>query len=277
MTLGDVAAVETIVARPIVVCVAAKRAINRWATVKYLRIQCEIDWNDLLTPEQARHLAWRTRLRRWRRTCIFRLVQRLMTRAHRIARYDLFNQLMAELDRSEHLPVPPGRDPPVVKAAAIAKHERDRRQVRQRARIHRKVMCASGCGTRYGKRRHDHNFFGGSGIEGGWLCPTNLSCIREPAGEHYCGMCDLEAGLSTLGQCTEQPRDLTASSEDVKTAIANDPGTREAAARRASERDGHEFAPTPEERGVARPPTEGSDETPAQTPGRDTPEPATVG
>ena len=219
MTLGDVAAVETIVARPIVACVAAKRAINRWATIKFLRIQCEIDWNDLLTREQARHLAWRTRLRRWRRTCVFRLVQRLMTRAHRIARYDLFNQLMAELDRSEHLPVPPDRDPLVVKAAAIAKHERDRRQVRQRARIHRKVVCASGCGTRYGKRRHDHNFFGGSGIKGGWLCPSDISCRDEPTGDHYCGMCACQDWLSTISALPDQSSDRTVPPADAESAM----------------------------------------------------------
>ena len=228
MQLADAAAVATVVALLILAYVHAKPAINRWATVKFLRFHCDVHGEDLLTREQARQLPWRKRLRRSRRGHMYRRVQRLMTRAHRIARYDLSEQLSTELARPEHAPVPTGCDPLVVEAAAIAKHDWERRRARQRAQIHRKVVCAGGCGTRYGKRRHDHNFFGGGGIEGGWLCPTNISCIREPTGEHYCGMCDIEARLSTLGQCAEQARDPTASSEVVETAKAEDQNTPEA-------------------------------------------------
>ncbi len=229
MALGDVAAVATVVALLIVAYVHAKPAINRWATVKFLRIQCEIDRDDLLAREQVRRLPWRNRLRRWRRTREFRLVQRLMTRAHRIAKRDLFLQLMAELKRSEHLTVSPERDPLVVEAAALAKHEQDRRQDRQRARIHRKVVCAGGCGTRYGKRRHDHNFVGGSGIEGGWLCPTNISCHDEPTGEHYCGMCACQDWLSTIGALPDQASDRTVPLADVGSAITSPQSPAEAA------------------------------------------------
>lgn len=272
MQLADAAAIATVVALLILAYVHAKPAINRWATVKFLRIHCEIDWDDLLTREQARQLPGRKRLRRWRRVRTFRLVQRLMTKAHRIAKYDLVDQLRPELDRSECAPVLPGSNPLVVEAAAIAKHDRDRRQARKRARIHRKVVCAGDCGTKYGKRRHDHKF-----SDSGWLCPSNISCIREPTGEHYCRMCDFEARFSTLGQCTEQAKDPTASAEDVETAIANDQHTREASAWRTSEHDGHEFAQELEEQGVVGPPTERSDETPSLTPVRDTPEPSKVG
>ena len=277
MQLADAAAIATVVALLILAYVHAKPAMNRWATVKFLRIYSELHWDDLLTREQARELPWPRRLRRWRRDRTFRLVQRLMTRAHRIAQHALLQQLRAALDRSEFLPGPPGCDPLVAEAATVAKHEHKKRQARHRARVHRSVVCAGGCGTRYGKRRKDHNFTGGSGVEGGWYCPTNVSCLDEPIGEHYCGMCDRETRHSTVGQYTEQARDPTTSSEDVETAIAEDQDTPEATAGRASEYDGDEFAPTPEEQGVVRPPTEGSDETPAQAPGRNTPEPATVG
>ena len=97
---------------------------------------------------------------------MFHLVQHLMTRAHRITQHDLIEQLGTALDRSELMPVPPDCDPLVVEAAAIAKHEHEKRKARHRARIHRNVVCAGGCGTRYGKRRKDHNFSGGSGISG---------------------------------------------------------------------------------------------------------------
>ena len=170
MQLGDVAAIATVVALLILAYVHAKPAISRWATVKFLRIYSELHWDDLLTREQAREFPWPRRLRRWRQNRTFRLVQRLMMRAHRIAQHELLEQFSTALDRSELLPGPPGCNPLVVEAATVAKHEHGKRQARHRARIHRKVVCAGGCGTRYGKRRRDHNFSGGSGIEGGWFC-----------------------------------------------------------------------------------------------------------
>ena len=170
MQLADVAALAAVVALLILAYVHAKPAINRWATIKFLRIYSELHWDDLLTREQARELPWPRRLRRWRRNRMFHLVQHLMTRAHRITQHDLIEQLGTALDRSELMPVPPDCDPLVVEAAAIAKHEHEKRKARHRARIHRNVVCAGGCGTRYGKRRKDHNFSGGSGIEGGWFC-----------------------------------------------------------------------------------------------------------
>ncbi len=100
----------------------------------------------------------------------------------------------------------------------MAKHEHEKRQAGLRARIHRNVMCAGGCGTRYGKRRKDHNFSGGSGIEGGWLCPTNISCLDEPIGDHYCGMCTHQEWLSTIRQSEdpESPPDAVETAEAVQ-------------------------------------------------------------
>ena len=166
MQLGEIAAVATVVALLILAYVHAKPAINRWATVKFLRVYSELHWDDLLTREQARELPWPIRLCRWRRNRTFRLVQHLMTRAHRIAQHEFLEQLGTALDRSELLPRPPDCNPLVVEAATVAKHEHEKRQALHRARIHRKVVCAGGCGTRYGKRRKDHNFSGGSGISG---------------------------------------------------------------------------------------------------------------
>ena len=84
MQLADVAAVATVVALLILAYVQAKPAINRWATVSFLRIYSELHWDDLLTREQAKELPWPRRLRRWKRNRIFHFVQHLMTRAHRI-------------------------------------------------------------------------------------------------------------------------------------------------------------------------------------------------
>ena len=204
MQLADVAAVATVVALLILVYVHAKPAVNRWATVKFLRVYSEMHWDDLLTREQARALPWPRGLRRWRRNRVFRLTHHLMTRAHRIAQHDLLEQLRAALnDGPTFLPPRVNCDPLVVEAAAVAQHDWNRRQNRLRARVHKNVVCAGGCDTKYGKRRRDHSFSGGGGIEGGWFCPTNISCLREPSGEHYCGMCKLENQLSTI---LDQPR-----------------------------------------------------------------------
>jgi len=204
--LVNVAAIATVVALLILAYVHAKPAINRWATVKFLRVYSEMHWDDLLTREQARALPRRRRLRRWRRNRVFRLTHHLMTRAHRIAQHDLLEQLMTARDRPEHSPVPPDCNPLVIEAAAVAKHDWNRRQARHLARVHKGVVCAGGCGTKYGKRREDHSFTAGSGIEGGWLCPTDRSCLREPTGEHYCGMCTKADWLSSIRRSEDPDR-----------------------------------------------------------------------
>ena len=224
MQLADVAAVATVVALLILAYIHAKPAVNRWAAVKFLRVYSELHWDDLLAPEQARALPWPRTLRRWRRNRVFRLTHHLMTRAHRIAQHDLLEQLRAALnDGSAFLPPRVNCDPLVVEAAAVAKHDWDRRQSRLRARVHKKVACAGGCGTKYGKRRRDHSFSGGGGIDGGWLCPTNTSCLREPSGEHYCGMCTHQDWLSTIPQ-SEDPESPPDAAE-VAEAVQFDPVT----------------------------------------------------
>ena len=272
MQLEEVAAVATVVALLILAYVHAKRAINRWATAKFLRSYSELHMEDLLTREQALGLPWPQRLRRARRHRVYRLVQRLTTRAHCIAQYDLVEQLDDALNRPEFLPVSPDCDPLVLEAAAVSKHDWERRQARRRARVHKRVLCAGGCGTRYGKRRHDHNFSGGGGVEGGWRCLTNTSCVREPTGEHYCGMCDFEARFPRIRQHPRQPRDPAACSEGVETTVTNHQGLPEDADERASEQDSFKSAPKPEEQRAARPPTEDNDATPAPMPAQITPE-----
>lgn len=255
MQLGDVAAIATVVALVILAYVHAKPAINRWATVKFLRIYSEMHWDDLLTREPARALPWPRRLRRWKRSRVFRLTHHLMTRANRIRQHELLEQLRVAYDRSEFSPVPPNCDPLAVEAAAIAKHDWNQRQARRRARVHRKVVCAGGCGTKYGRRRRDHDFSGDSGIEGGWLCPTNISCLREPNGEHHCGMCDREARLSTIRQHPDQTSHRSVASADE----------------RASEQQSHQSAPKTADQRSARAPAEDGDGKPVSMPAQNTP------
>ena len=272
MQLGDVAAVATVVALLILVYVHAKPAINRWATIKFLRIYSELHWDDLLAHEQARELPWPRRLRRWRRNRTFRLVQRLMTRAHRIAQHDLVEQLGTARDRSELLPRPSDCDPLVVEAAIVAKHEHEKRQARHRARIHRKVVCVGGCGTRYGKRRKDHNFSGGGGIEGGWFCPTNISCVDEPTGEHYCGMCDRETRFPPLRRHPDQAIDPTVSPAEVESVVTSPQSQAAALDQRTSELRDQRSAPRPAVERSARAATMLGNATPVPTHTRNKPE-----
>lgn len=266
MQLADVAAVATVVALLILAYVHAKPAINRWATVKFLRVYSEIHWDDLLAPERARALPLPRRLRRWRRNRVFLLTQRLMARAHRIAQHDLLEQLRAALnDGPAFLPPRIDCDPLVAEAAVVAKHDWNRRQARHRARVHKEVVCAGGCGTKYGKRRKDHSFSGGGDIDGGWLCPTNISCLREPTGEHYCGMCTHSDWLSTIRGNTDPASHGTRSPSDTGSAITMTQGPTEAADERESEQQSLRSARRPPVERSAGPATVDGDATPVPT------------
>ena len=52
--LGAVGSAATTVALLILVYTQAKPAVNRWATVKYLRSYCGLTFQDLITPELTR-------------------------------------------------------------------------------------------------------------------------------------------------------------------------------------------------------------------------------
>lgn len=85
----------------------------------------------------------------------------------------------------------------VLQVSAVSKARTERSFQRQLMRTHRGIQCAAGCGTRFGKRRSDHNILrggilDGEGIEGGWHCPSDELCREHPTGDHYCGMCTEE-------------------------------------------------------------------------------------
>ena len=193
--LGAIGSAATTVALLILVYTQAKPAMNRWATVKYLRSYYELTFEDLITPEQARALPWARRLRRaWRDKFVIPFVARVMTRQHRIHLLYLIGQLkQADGQMAESWVASPqaGVDPLVVEAVSLSRDRHERRRIRRLMRVHRGVRCARGCGTKYGKRRSDHNFSGGGGIEGGWFCPSADSCVdrQKATGDHSCGMC----------------------------------------------------------------------------------------
>ena len=200
MTLESFAHLATVVTLMILVYVQAKPAINRWATIRYLRWCHEFRDDLLATPREVRLDSWARRLSRAQRGVRRGFAFMLMRRVDHLRLDILMYQLVQESRRPDHMPVMDGCDPLVAEALFVSKHYLEDRKDRRRARIHRRVHCAGGCGTRFGKRRRDHYFFGGEGIYGGWLCPST-PCQGRTTGDHYCGMC-----LEELRRASEAPQ-----------------------------------------------------------------------
>ena len=216
MTLESFAHFATVVTLMILVYVQAKPAVNRWATIRYLRCCHEFRDDILVTPLEVRRFSWARRLRRAQRGVLRGFAFMLMRRVDHLRLDILVGQLAQESRRPDHLPVMDGCDPLVAEALFVSKHYLEDKQERRRDRIHRKVRCAAGCGTRFGKRRRDHDFFGGEGLHGGWLCPTT-PCKGQVTGDHYCGMCLEELqqanGTRRVADAKMIPIDLDAQSE----------------------------------------------------------------
>ena len=175
---------------------------HRWATVKFLRAHYKPHIDDITTRDPPGGLPLKRRVARSIRSILFRLYQHLMTRIHRINQRLLIDAFRAACRGSDEVfalkvPVLPHdltqRDRElVIEAVALSRARERKMRLRRLRRVHKGIACAGGCGTPYGGRRHDHDFFGGGGIQGGWFCPSNGSCQVTPTGEHYCGMCDQE-------------------------------------------------------------------------------------
>ena len=195
MSLEAFAHIATVVTLMILVYVQAKPAINRWATIRYLRCYYEFLDDIYITPKESLYSSWSERLRRTKRGALRYSALALMRRVDHLRRDILLPQLIKERQRPQHLPVTDGCDPLVAEALFVSKLHLEDRTERRRSRVHKRVRCAGGCGTRFGKRRRDHNFRGGDGIHGGWLCPTT-PCQGRITGDHYCGMCFEESTTS---------------------------------------------------------------------------------
>ena len=216
MTLESFAHLATVVTLMILVYVQAKPAVNRWATIRYLRCWYEFRDDILVTPREVRRFSWARRLRRAQRRALRVSSFMLMRRVDCIRSHTLVDQLVQESRRPEHLPVMDGCDPSVAEALSMSRHYLEDKKERRRARSQNKVRCAGGCGTRFGKPRHDHDFFGGEGLHGGWLCPTT-PCKGQATGDHYCGMCLEERRQASearrVADAKPIPIDLDAQSE----------------------------------------------------------------
>ena len=200
--LGGIGGLAAGISLLIFLYLQAKPRVNRWALSRFLHAAYAIELSDIMTNEQARRLRLKRRLRRWLRARCFVWFQRLMTMAQRVKAVQLQDAFETsrskmvgtwapdDVEFSEHLTEEERGI--VLKAAAVSRMREERQRHKRLMRIHKGVRCAAGCGTRYGKRRHDHDFSGGGGIEGGWHCASTHSCRDKPTGDHYCGMCTLE-------------------------------------------------------------------------------------
>ena len=175
---GGLAAIATLL---ILTYEKAKPAINRWATIRFLRVHSLVDPEDIFASERA--------------LSFFEL---LMTREQRNRQLTMIHQLHQVKNLADKNLRTAKCDPLIVRAVVSSRRRRMNRENRRRKRIHKGLLCDGGCGTRFGKRRHDHNFYEGVGIKGGWFCPSHDSCQKRPTGEHYCGMCHSEVRAPSI-------------------------------------------------------------------------------
>ena len=186
--LGGIGGLAAGISLLLLLYIQTKPLVNRWATRRFLHATYTLEWYDLLTPEQARRLRWKQRLRHRRRRWGYRCYRRLMTLVQRVKAHQFIDAFETARSRMMDTWAPNDLEFPrhlteedrgiILEAAAISQ----RLEQKQRMRRHRGVRCAGGCGTRFGKRRADHDFGGGGGIEGGWYCESQDSCHEHPTG-----------------------------------------------------------------------------------------------
>ena len=138
-----------------------------------------------------------------------KVVMRWVPVHHRVSLVRLVDAALTELKHAtvagEFSPNPATDSLQVEIAAYIAHKDRQWRE-KELMRRHKGVRCAGGCGTKYAKKRRDHDFAGWGGVRGsgGWRCEWIRSdmcagsCIPTATGDHYCGMCEREARRASL-------------------------------------------------------------------------------
>ena len=124
--------------------IQTKPLVNRWAARRYLHLTYTLELHDLLTPEQARRLSWRYRLRHRRRRWGHRCYQRLMTLVQRVKAPQFIDAFETARSRMVDAWAPDDVEFPshlteqdrgiVLEAAAIS-HVREQKQRMRRHRV----------------------------------------------------------------------------------------------------------------------------------------------
>ena len=176
--------------------------IQNWATRRAV-YQLEFwSWQHIpVSPASA--VTRRRKVKLWFQRLRNRATMLLVPILYRASLYQLQRTVDEELKRNTAAGIyfpSPDSNPLYVEIAAYIHHKKERAEDRHMMRTHRGVRCAGGCGTKYGRKRKDHDFAGGGGVRnsGGWHCewinPVSgeKSCVPEVTGHHFCGMCRKE-------------------------------------------------------------------------------------
>lgn len=176
-----------------------KNKVQNWATRRAV-LQLEFWAWQHIPVSPANSVTRTTRVRLKLQQLCHNATLRLVPIQYRASLYSLQRKVDEELKTNNaaggYFPSPDS-NPLYVEIAAYIAHKERKARDKDLLRRHRGVRCAGGCGTKYGKKRKDHDFAGGGGVKGsgGWFCewigPHGLtgSCIPVSTGAHYCGMC----------------------------------------------------------------------------------------
>lgn len=168
-------------------------------------------WKHLLMvmPQLEPVIAGRSKARRsiwyWQQRATFKSLKYIMPSREYVLLIPRYEAVAKELEDNSHgvLYTPTiDCDPQVVELAVFLDSYETDVVERNFLKRHKGVVCANGCGTKYGERRSDHDFMCNAGVNlsGGWFCPSQdedglgESCIPRATGEHYCGMCLKDSG-----------------------------------------------------------------------------------
>ena len=182
--------------------------IQNWATSRAVYQLKFWAWQHIpVSPASA--VTRRKKMRLWFQQLRQSATLRLVPILYRASLYQLQETVDQELKNNTaagiYFPSPDG-NPLYVEIAAYIHYKEKTTRDRDLMRRHKGVLCAGGCGTKYGKKRKDHDFSGGGGVKdsGGWYCErisanrASGSCIPKATGDHYCGMCSQEPRDSSV-------------------------------------------------------------------------------
>ena len=143
------------------------------------------------------------RMRLWYERGTHSLTAKLVPLHYRLSLISLSEEVEKELRANclsdTYFPHPES-NPLYVEIAGYIHYKDKKDRDKSNMKRHKGVVCAGGCGTKYGKKRKDHSFSGGGGVRdsGGWRCEWintatgEGSCFPKSTGDHYCGMCQME-------------------------------------------------------------------------------------